>query len=633
AQASSDVADEESGIEAHGEDPSELEAHGSADAGEVLDISSTALSSEEDFEDQARGEQVVATEESTDEDVALEAAHGGDASSLTESEATAAPLAESHEGAGTESESEEEVKKAGPKVLGKISLPQASPKKPEKKKEAKKFRSTTSSGESEEEDDSDQGRKGKRDARKRNKRQEFSRTDLVDYEGLPGRRGTKTKKLKRKQDEEEDAVSTTEITTPKASKRVVKIDQVVTVGDLANQMSLKAAEIISKLIELGIMATINQVLDLDTATIVAEEFEFTVESTSFDEEVILKVEDDPEDSLKPRPPVVTVMGHVDHGKTSLLDRIRATSVVDKEHGGITQHIGAYSVSLPDGRAVTFIDTPGHAAFTAMRARGAHVTDIVILVVAADDGVMPQTLEAIDHSKAAGVPIVVAVNKMDKPDANPDKVKQQLAERGLQPEDWGGDIMFFPVSAKTGLGIEEMLEGLLLQAEVAELKANPDRKAVGTIIESRQDKGRGTVATVLIQRGTLNVGDIYVTGGEYGRVRSMMNHTGAPTESVSPSFPVEITGLSGVPEAGDDFIVVDSESQARQVAAHRAELKRKKEAGALGSGPISLEEFARQATMAKAVELNIIVKADVHGSLEAVKESVSKLATDKVRVQV
>ncbi len=531
-------------------------------------------------------------------------------------------------------EAEDEGKKAGPKVLGKISLPQAAPKKPEKKKDAKKYRSTTSFTDASDDDDDDKrGRKGKKSGR-RAKRQEFTRTDLVDYEGLSGRRTGKTRKQKKRRGEEEvDELSSTEITTPKASKRVVKIDEVVTVGDLANQMSLKAAEIISKLIELGVMATINQVLDLDTATIVAEEFGFSVESISFDEEMILKVEEDPEDALQPRPPVVTVMGHVDHGKTSLLDRIRATSVVDKEHGGITQHIGAYSVRIADGRSVTFIDTPGHAAFTAMRARGADVTDIVILVVAADDGVMPQTVEAIDHAKAAGVPIVVAVNKMDKPDANPDKVKQQLAERGLQPEDWGGDTMFFHVSAMTGQGIEEMLEGLLLQAEVGELRANPDRKAVGTIIESRQDKGRGTVATVLIQRGTLNVGDIYVTGGEYGRVRSMTDYTGTSTETVTPSFPVEITGLSGVPEAGDDFIVVDSESEAKQVASHRAELKKKKEAGALGSGPISLEEFARQASMAKTVDLNLIVKADVHGSLEAVKESVAKLATDKVQVAV
>ncbi|MGA1191447.1 MAG: translation initiation factor IF-2, partial [Bdellovibrionota bacterium] len=315
-----------------------------------------------------------------------------------------------------------------------------------------------------------------------------------------------------------------------------------------------------------------------------------------------------------------------------LDTIRKSSVAEREHGGITQHIGAYQVTVEDGRTITFIDTPGHAAFTSMRARGAQVTDIVILVVAADDGVMPQTVEAIEHAKAAGVPIVVAVNKMDKEGANPDKVKQQLAERGLQPEDWGGDVMFYHVSALKGAGIAELLEGVLLVAEVAELKANPERRAVGTIIEARQELGRGIVATVLVQKGTLHLGEIYVTGAEFGRVRSMMNHLGETITEAGPAVPVEITGLSGVPRAGDDFVVVESESKARAVAMNRAEKLKLKESR-LGGGPVSLEEFARQAGKAKAAELNLIVKADVHGSLEAVRDAVEKLSGEKVKVHV
>jgi translation initiation factor IF-2 len=327
------------------------------------------------------------------------------------------------------------------------------------------------------------------------------------------------------------------------------------------------------------------------------------------------------------------MGHVDHGKTSLLDSIRSASVAAREAGGITQHIGAYSVTLADGRKITFIDTPGHAAFTSMRARGAQVTDIVILVVAADDGVMPQTIEAINHAKAAGVPIVVAVNKVDKPDAQPDRVKQQLTEHGLQPEEWGGETMFFGVSALKKTGIAELLEGVLLQAEVKELKSNPKRRARGTIIEARQDRGRGTVATVLVQSGTLRLGDIFVSGPESGRIRSMLDFNGAAVEEAGPSMPVEITGLSGVPSAGDDLMVVESESDAREIAANRAAKKLAKEQRALATGPISLEEFAKRAQNVAAAELNVILKADVHGSVEAVEASLEKLSTDKVKVRV
>jgi len=533
-------------------------------------------------------------------------------------------------------ESQEEKPKSGPRVLGKIELPQAAaPKKSFKKKST--VRSTAVSEDIFEDDDEIAKRKAK-EAKKRTKKREFSLDDLVDYDGHAARKGGRVtrggKRSKRRDAQQSGDDSSPEITTPKASKRIVRMDEMITVGDLANQMSLKSSEVIAQLMQLGVMATINQVIDQDTATIVAEEFQFTVESTSFDEgEIIQEVEQDVPENLKPRSPVVTVMGHVDHGKTSLLDSIRTTTVAEKEHGGITQHIGAYQVKLPDERAITFIDTPGHAAFTSMRARGAHVTDIVILVVAADDGVMPQTLEAISHAKAAEVPIVVAVNKMDKPGANPDKVRQQLAERGLQPEDWGGDVMFFPVSALKGDGIQELLEGVLLQAEMKELKANPDKRAQGTIIEARQDKGLGVVATVLVQSGTLRIGDIFVSGAESGRVRSMTDERGVKIEAAGPSSPVEITGLSGVPEAGDDFAVVESENKAKQVSQYRGEKKRIRDSSALAGGPISLEEFSRRATQVESADLNLIVKADVHGSLEAVKEAVEGASIEKVRVQV
>jgi translation initiation factor IF-2 len=318
------------------------------------------------------------------------------------------------------------------------------------------------------------------------------------------------------------------------------------------------------------------------------------------------------------------MGHVDHGKTSLLDRIRSTSVAAKEAGGITQHIGAYRVETEGGRSITFIDTPGHAAFTAMRARGAQVTDIVILVVAADDGVMPQTKEAINHAQAAKVPIIVAMNKMDKADANPDRIKTQLAEFGLQPEDWGGDTMFLPVSALKGDGIKELLDSLLVLADVRELKANPNRRAKGAIIESRTDRGRGVVATVLVQAGTLRMGDVFVSGAEYGRIRTMSDYRGEKLTEAGPSMPVEITGLNGMPESGDDFLVVETEADAREVSANRKEVKAQKER-ALASGPISLEEFAKRASSQAVEELNVILKADVQGSEEAVKQSIEKLS--------
>jgi translation initiation factor IF-2 len=423
----------------------------------------------------------------------------------------------------------------------------------------------------------------------------------------------------------------TEITTPKASKRIVRITEGVTVADLARNMGVKAAEIIRKLMDLGVMSTLNQVLDVDTATLVASEFGYSVENVAFDaESAIEEGEEAVAGEALPRPPVVTVMGHVDHGKTSLLDTIRHTNVTEGEFGGITQHIGAYSVEI-NGRKISFVDTPGHEAFTAMRARGAKVTDIVVLVVAADEGVMPQTIEAANHAKAAGVPIIVALNKIDRPEANADRVKQQLTELGLIPEDYGGDTIVVPVSARTGEGIERLLEMILLQADLMELKANPNRSARGTVVESQLDRGRGPVATVLIQEGTLHSGDPFVCGTSYGRVRAMLNHLGQRVTEAAPSTPVEIFGLSTVPEPGTAFIAVAEEAKARQVAEFRHSKIRE---GVLQkTSRVSLEELSERMAAGEVKELRVIIKGDVNGSVEALADSLQRLSTNEVKFEL
>ena len=428
-------------------------------------------------------------------------------------------------------------------------------------------------------------------------------------------------------------VRRTEITVPKASKRVVRISEVITVGDLSREMGIKAGEVIKKLMGMGMMATINQVLDTDTATLIASEFDHQVENVAFNVDSALEIEhqnEDQEMALLPRSPVVTIMGHVDHGKTSLLDAIRSTHVTDQEHGGITQHIGAYHVQV-EGRSVTFLDTPGHEAFTAMRARGAKVTDIVVLVVAADDGVMPQTVEAINHARAAEVPIIVAVNKIDRPDANMEKVKRGLSEYGLIAEDWGGDAVFAPVSAKTHEGVPHLLEMLLLQADILELKANPDKLARGTIVEAKLDRGRGPVATVLVQEGTLRGGDAFVCGVYYGKVRAMIDDRGRKVDSAPPSFPVEILGLQGVPQAGDSFVAVADESKARQVAEYRQSKQRETEL--VKSSKVSLEELYDQIKTGDVKELRVVLKADVQGSVEALTEALNRMSTDEVKLKV
>ena len=412
--------------------------------------------------------------------------------------------------------------------------------------------------------------------------------------------------------------------------KVVKLGGPIIVKDLASKLGREVSEVIKRLMSLGVMATINQEIDQDTATVVAEEFGAKVEQLppEIDPTEIPEIPDSPE-SLVPRPPVVTVMGHVDHGKTSLLDAIRKTKVTASEAGGITQHIGAYQVVVRN-KKIVFLDTPGHEAFTAMRARGAQVTDIAVLVVAADDGVMPQTVEAINHAKAAKVPIIVAINKMDRADANPERVKQQLAEHGLVPEEWGGDTVMVPVSAYQKTGLDDLLEMILLVAEMLELKANPNRTAVGTVIEAQLDKGRGPVATVLVQKGTLRVGDTFVAGAVFGKVRAMINDRGEKIKKAEPCTPVEVLGLTDVPEAGDILVVTDEKS-ARAIAEKRLAKKRSEELKY--TQKVSLEDLFNQIKEGKVKDLNLIVKADVQGSIEALRQSIQGLRNKEVKVNI
>ncbi|MBE9574302.1 MAG: translation initiation factor IF-2 [Proteobacteria bacterium] len=466
----------------------------------------------------------------------------------------------------------------------------------------------------------------KREYRRR-RREVFERKDLYgDAErGFVGKGKLRTKaKLDKKKFKQ------TEITVPKAIKRRIKVPNVISVAELAKRVGIKGGELIKKLMEIDIKATLNQTVDFDSASLVAGEFGYELELSSFEEEDILTEEEDRPEDLSARPPVITIMGHVDHGKTSLLDYIRKSRIIDKEAGGITQHTGAYYVDTPHGDIV-FLDTPGHEAFTAMRARGAQVTDLIVLVVAADDGVKEQTTEAIDHAKAANIPIIAAVNKMDKPSADAEKVRRELSKYGLLAEEWGGDTIFSYVSAKTGEGLEELLESILLQSEILELEANYKKKARGTIIEARLDKNRGPIATVLIRNGTLKQGDFFFCGESYGRVRAMLNDRGQKIKSASPSMPVEIYGISGVPMAGDDFVVVAGEKKAKLISEHRR-IDARLETGE-NQGSLSLDSLYDRIKEGKVKELNIIVKADVQGSLEALGDSLTKLSTEEVKLKV
>ncbi len=451
-----------------------------------------------------------------------------------------------------------------------------------------------------------------------------------DETHLAERSQLRKKKRKEKQQKQEEILEQKE-----REEKILKVTEFISVGDLAALMNVNANEVIAKLFAMGMMVTINQRLDFETIQLVADEFGFEVE---LQEELVtdaLEDTEDPPETLKPRPPVVTIMGHVDHGKTSLLDYIRRTNVVAGEAGGITQHIGAYHVEVESGgekRYITFLDTPGHEAFTAMRARGAQVTDIVVLIVAADDAVMPQTIEAINHAQSAGVPIIVAINKIDKPNANIEKIKQQLAERNVLIEEWGGKYQSVEISAKKGTNVDLLLEKILLEADMLELKANPDRKARGAIIEAKLDKGRGVVATVLVQKGTLHVGEPFVAGIYSGRVRSMTDERGKKIKEAGPSIPAVVTGFEGVPQAGDQFVVVESEKQAHEIASKRQQIKREQEQRKLAK--LTLDDLARKISEGEEVrELPIIIKGDVDGSVEALADSFLKLSNDEVKVAI
>ena len=419
---------------------------------------------------------------------------------------------------------------------------------------------------------------------------------------------------------------------PQRVIRDVTIPETITVQELANRMAERGAEVVKALMKMDVMATINQVIDADTAELVADEFGHNIKRVSAaDVELGIGGATDDDGALQPRPPVVTVMGHVDHGKTSLLDALRATDVAEHEAGGITQHIGAYQVNLSSGEKITFIDTPGHAAFTEMRLRGATVTDIVVLVVAADDGIMEQTVEAINHAKAAEVPIIVAINKIDRPDADSDRVRKELLQHELVVEEMGGEILAIEVSAKEKTNLDKLEEAILLQAELLELKANPGRPAEGAIIEGKLERGRGSVATVLVQRGTLRVGDVFVAGSEWGRVRAMVDERGDSVESAGPSVPVEVQGLNGTPLAGDDLVVVETDGRAREIADFRQDKKRDLDIAASGRG--TLEQMLSRIQEGEASQLPVVIKTDVQGSLEAIASSLGKLGTEEVEVQV
>lgn len=467
------------------------------------------------------------------------------------------------------------------------------------------------------------------------KKKVFPKRKVVVQEEIQQRRKQKifefpTQKAKREKKLEKEEEKKPEVSR---IKRTIKIGNEIQVGELAKLMGVKVQELIAKLLSLGVIATINQSIDFDTAYLVAQEFNCELErALSIEEEFLAKEEekkDRPEDLL-PRPPVVTIMGHVDHGKTLLLDTIRQSNVAEKEAGGITQHIGAYMVKV-DGKDIVFLDTPGHEAFTAMRARGAMVTDIVVLVVAADDGVMPQTIEAINHARAASVPIIVAINKIDKPNANPEKVMKDLSELGLVPEEWGGTTLFAKISAKKKIGIKELLELIILQAEMLELKANPNKPAKGVIIESRMDKGHGPVGTVIVQEGTLRIGDPFIAGTSFGRVRAMFDDRGQRVKEAPPSTPVLVAGFPEVPEAGDKFIVITEERYAKELTRFRLEKQKEKELAL--SRRISLEDLYSKTSDTEKVILNVILKGDTKGTLDAINEALSKITNEKFEIRI
>jgi len=565
----------------------------------------------------------------------------------SEEKAEKAPAAEKEEESKEEEKKEDDTiktnvqKLSAPTVVGKIDLPE----KPKKKKPVistdpdkdtqkgrrKRKRIQTSKVDV----DKPGGGRGKK--RRRDDRREVSQEDidrelketLAKLQGGGGKsRGAKNRRIKR---EEHRTRQEEKLQREQEESKLLKLTEFVTVADLASMMDVGSTEVISACMSLGIMASINQRLDAETLSIIAEEFGYEVEFTTADIQESIEVEEDSPDDLEPRAPIVTVMGHVDHGKTSLLDYIREENVIAGEAGGITQHIGAYSVDVGDKRKITFLDTPGHEAFTAMRARGAQVTDLAIIVIAADDDVMPQTKEAINHAQAAGIPMIFALNKIDKPDANPDKIKEQLANMNILVEDWGGKFQSQDISAKKGTNVDELLEKVLLEAELLDLKANPEKRAIGTVIESTLDKGRGYVTTLLVEAGTMRVGDVVLAGHFTGRVKAMMNERGQSIKEAGPAVPVSMLGLSGAPNAGDKFHVMEDEREARNIATKREQLLR--EQGVRTQKHITLDEIGRRIAIGDFKELNVIIKGDVDGSVEALSDSLQKLSTDKIQVNV
>jgi translation initiation factor IF-2 len=547
-----------------------------------------------------------------------------------------------------EKEKESRIPKAkGLTVIGKIDLDEKKKTQPSKPDESKP--------KSEKEKESEEGVKKKRKPRIRKKKadsaveetpeakkkkrvrrfevddrevKEAIRKTLISMDDVsaPGRANARKRKRK-----EREALEERKLEEKSIAGKTLRVNEYISVSELANLMNVPVSDVITKCIELGLMVSINQRLDVETITLVADEFEFDIE---LQEEYTSDAVEDSEDEqveLQPRSPVVTIMGHVDHGKTSLLDYIRRTNVVAGESGGITQHIGAYKVELDNGKSITFLDTPGHEAFTAMRARGAQLTDIVVLVVAADDAVMPQTIEAINHAQAAGVPIVVAINKIDKPGANPERLKQQLADRNILVEEWGGKYQSVEISAKQGTKVDQLLEKILLEAEILDLKANPERLARGVVVESELDKGKGITGTILVQKGTLRIGDPFIAGIYQGKVRAMFDERGNKVMEAPPATPVMVLGFEGPPQAGDSFVVVESERVARDIGIKRQQLKREQDQKQIHH--LTLDEIAKQISIGGVKELPLIVKGDVDGSVEALADSLLKLSTEEVIIKV
>lgn len=522
----------------------------------------------------------------------------------------------------------------GTKVLGKVEVGDQ----PKRRKKRKRRKDREDSGES-----SDQSRKkSKKDKKKRKKRKSSSRVEedeveqklketmqkMQSSETVGSRRQKRRRQRKEEREEEEQLQAELE----ELENEIIEVTEFITASDLADIMDVRTNEIITTCMNLGMMVSINQRLDASTIELVAEEFGFEVEFVDADEAIEeIELEEDAPEDLEPRAPIITVMGHVDHGKTSLLDYIRKAQVAEGEAGGITQHVGAYEIQTEDGRNITFLDTPGHEAFTAMRSRGAQATDIVILVVAADDAVMPQTIEAINHAKAAGVSIIVAINKIDKEGANPEKIKQQLAEQDVIVEEYGGDKQSAEVSAKTGEGIPELLEKVLIESELMELKANPNRRADGVVLEARVDKGKGIVANILVQNGTLKIGDPFVAGPCFGRVRAMENEHGERVEKAGPSQPVQLTGFDDIPQAGDKMVVTEDEKTAKEIAGQRQQIRREQELRR--TKHLTLDDLSRRMALGEVSELNIIIKADVDGSIEALSGALQKISTDEVSVNI